>query len=474
MSSSLVQGIPAQVLSLIQEGLIERQFYDGLYPNLAYRAEFEAEKWEGQTGTQILMTRPGLLAPNVTPLVPGEEPQPKNVPYEQWTMQLDQYADAIDTNMVNSAVANSNLFIRNIHQLGLGAGQSINRIARNVMFKTYLSGQTNLLAQAAAGTSSVRVASLNGFTDVLIAGGSQVRPQPVSPAFPLPVTFGANATLEVKSVIAATPDTQTDPFGPGTLTLSAPLTNTQAIRAAAVSAYAPRVVRASGGSSIDAISASDTLSLQQIINAVAILRNARVQPHEDGTFHAHLNPLSQAQVYADPVFQKLNQSLPDGPAYKEGYIGEFSGVSFFMNVESPNLLNSGTLTATSAATGAVAGASAKYGSEIGAEVMNGFGVAIGRVLITGKGAGYERYLDEAAYVTEAGTTGKIGEFDVVNDGMSILTERIRLVIRAPQDRLQQKVGAAWSITTGFACPSDITAPSGPERFKRALILEHAM
>lgn len=472
MTTSLVQGVPSQILSLIQEGLIERQFYDGLYPNLAYRSEFEAEKWEGNTGTEVLMTRPGLLAPNVTPLVPGEEPTPKNVPFEQWTMRLDQYADAIDTNMVNSAVANSNLFIRNIHQLGLGAGQSINRIARNVFFKTYLSGQTNLTAQASSTATSVHVSSLNGFTDVLVPGGSQVRPVSVSSAYPLPCTFGTGSTAEVKNVIAAVPDSASDPYGPGTLTLSAGLTSTQVIRAACVSAYAPRVVRASGGTSIDAISPSDTLTLQQIINAAAVLRNARVQPHDDGTYHAHLPPLAQAQMYADPVFQKLNQSLPDSIAYKEGFIGQLSGVTFFGNVESPNLLNSGTLTATAAATGS--SFSAKYGSEIGAEVVNGFGTTIGRVLITGKGAGYERYLDEAQYVTEAGTNGKIGEFDVVNDGMSILTERIRLVIRAPQDRLQQKVGAAWSITTGFACPSDITAPSGPERFKRALCLEFAM
>ncbi len=468
---SLVIGVPAQVLSLIQEGLIEREFHDGPFPNLAYRAEFQAEKWEGQTGTEVVMSRPGLLAPTVTPLTPGMEPQPKNVPFEQWTMRLDQYADTIDTDMPTSAVANSNLFIRNIHQLGLGAGQSINRIARNVMFKTYLSGQTTLLAAASSGATTVRLASLNGFTDVVIPG-TNVRPQTVSAAYPLPCSFGAGSVLEVKNVIGYVADSATDPFGPGTATLSAGLTNNQAIRASVVSAYAPRVVRASGGTSIDAISPSDTLSIQQIINACALLRQATVQPHDDGTFHAQVSPLSQAQFYADPVFQKLNQSLPDGMAYKEGFVGQLAGVSFFMNTESPGLLNSGALVATAAATGS--SLSGKYGTEIGAEVMNGFGTQIGRVLITGKGAGYERFLDESNYATEAGTTGKIGEFDVVNNGVQILTERIRLVIRAPLDRLQQKVSASWSITTGFSCPSDITAPSGPERFKRAIILEHAM
>lgn len=465
MAQSLVLGVPESVLSLVQEGLIEREFHDGLFPNLAYRAEFAAEKWEGQTGTEVLMTRPGLLAPKTKPLTPGTEPTPQNVPYEQWTIRLDQYADTIDTDMPTSAVAASNLFLRNVHQLGLQAGQSINRIARNVMFKAYLSGQSTMLAAALAGATTIRVASLNGFTDVVMTP-QLVRPMPVSPSTPLPVTIGSGATVEVKNVIGYTADDSTDPYGPGTLVLSAGLTNNQASRASVVSAYAPRVVRASGGSSIDAISGSDTLSIQQIVNAAALLRQALVQPHDDGTYHAHISPLSQAQFYADPVFQRLNQSLPEGMAYKEGFVGQLLGVSFFMNTESPGKLNSGSLITTAS--------SGLYGSELGAEVQNGSGIEIGRVLITGKGAGYERYLDESNYVTEAGTTGKIGEFSVTNNGVSILTERIRLIIRSPLDRLQQKVAASWSITTGFATPSDITAPSGPQRYKRAIVLEHAL
>lgn len=462
---SLVLGVPAQVLDLVQQGLIEREFHDGLFPNLAYRAEFEADKWEGNTGTEVVMTRAGLLGDIVAPNVPGADPTPQNVPFEQWTMKLDQYAGTIDTDMPTSAVANSNLFLRNVHQLGLQAGRSINRIARNTLFKAYLGGSTVLIASASAGATTMRVAALNGFTDVVIPG-STTRPQTVSIAFPLPVTIGSGATQEVKSVIGYTPDNPADPYGPGTLTLSSALANTQSSRAPVVSAYAPIIVRANGGASVDAITASDTLSLQQIINAAAFLRNHNVPPHDDGTYHAHISPLAQAQVFADPVFQRLNQSLPEGMTYKEGFLGQLAGVSFFMNTESPNLLNSGALVATAS--------SGKYATELGAEIQNGAGVQIGRVVITGKGAGYERYLDESAYVTEAGTTGKIGEFTVVNNGVQILTERIRLVIRAPLDRLQQKVSASWSITTGFAMPSDITAPSGPQRYKRAIVLEFAL
>lgn len=468
---SLVLGVPAAVLDLIQQGLIEREFHDGLFPNLAYRAEFEAEKWEGQTGTEVVMTRPGLLGDVVAPNVPGTEPTPQTVPFEQWTMKLDQYSGTIDTDMPTSAVANSNLFLRNVHQLGLQAGRSINRIARNTLFKSYLSGHTVMLAAAAAGASTIRVCSLNGFTDVVIPG-TTVRPQTVSMAYPLAITIGTGATAEVKSCVGFVPDNPADQYGPGTLSLSSALANNQPVRAPVVSAYAPIVVRAGNAASIDGIGAGDTLSLQQIINACAYLRNHNVQPHDDGNFHAHISPLAQAQVFADPVFQRLNQSLPEGMTYKEGFLGTLSGVAFFMNTESPNLLNCGTLVNTVAATGS--SLTGKYAPEIGAEIVNGNGTTIGRVVITGKGSGYERYLDEGQYVTEAGTTGKIGEFSVVNNGATILTERIRLVIRAPLDRLQQKVSASWSITTGFAMPSDITAPSGPQRFKRAIVMEFAL
>lgn len=468
--ANIVVGIPPAVLSLIQEGLIEREFHDSLYPNLAYRAEFDGEVWPGAVGQESVMTRAGLMQPVTDPLAAGEDPQPQTAPFEQWVIRLDQYGSAKDTHLPTSTVAASPIFLRDIKQLGLQAGQSINRVARNVMMKTYLSGQTNTLASYSATATAIRVASLNGFTDVVIPG-TTVRPTSISAALPLPVTIGTGATQETKNAIAFLPDDPKDLFGPGTLTLSAGLANNQPIRAAVVSAYAPRIVRSAAGSSIDAIGAGDTLTLQQIINSAAILRNAGIMQHDDGTYHAHLPPLSEAQLYTDPVFQRLHQSRPEDPEYELGMLGTLAGVKFFRNQEAPNLLNVGTLLATVAASGS--SFTGQYAPQLGAEAVNGNGVAIGRVLITGKGAGYERYLDESAFVTEAGTSGKIGEFDVVNDGVSILTEKIRLVIRAPQDRLQQKVGSAWSITTGFTCPSDITGFSGPERFKRALIMEFA-
>lgn len=457
--------VPPQIQELNQQGAIERAFHDALVPNFAYRAEAMAEEWPANTGQNVLMSRPSLLTPKVKPLQPGTDPTPSTVFYEQWSVTLNQFSDAIDTHMPTAVTANANLFLRNVQQLGIGAGQSINRVARNELFKAYLSGNTVLTHSTLTTDTSIQVAALNGFTDVIVAG-TNVAPRPVSAATPLSITVGVSPTTAVVNVVQAIPNDPNDPFGPGVLVLSGQIGTAFANRSAVISSAATTIIRSGGGATVDAITGSDTLLLQDVINAVAILRRANVLPHEDGYYHAHISPTANAQIFADPVFQRLNTALPEGVMYSQGFVGHISGVMFFMNTESPEAFNSGTRVFTGPT-------NAQYSPEIGAETTNDNGVNIGRTIVTGKGALYERYLDESQYVTEAGTVGKIGEFDVVNNGITILTERIRLVVRAPLDRLGQIVSSAWSLTTSFPVPSDILAPSGPQRYKRSVVVESA-
>lgn len=459
----LVLGIPPAVVKMGQEGLLERAFHDGLFPALQFRQEAVAEEWPANTGTSLFMSRPGLLVPVTRPLAPGVDPLPQALSFEQWEARLERFANSIDTHMPTSAVANANLFLRNIHQLGLNAGQSLNRVPRNALFKAYLSGQTNLIVAGAAADTTIRVAAINGFTDVVNPAGD-VRPSPVSPATPLSITIAGVAGP--RNVIGATPDNPNDPFGPGTLQLSAALGAIVAVRSAVISSAAPLVLRSGGGTSVDAIGAGDVFTLQDAINAVNRLRRNNVPPHEDGYYHAHISTEANSQVFTDPAFQRLNTALPNGAIYQEGFIGTIAGIMFFLNNECPDSLNSGALVAT--------GASSVYAEDIGAEVINATGVRIGRILVTGRGALYERWLNEDAYVSEAGITGKMGEFQVVNAGLNITTERIKLILRAPLNRLQDQVAASWSITTCFPVPTDITSGTGPERYKRAICIEHAM
>lgn len=471
MDNQLIVGMPPAVMDLIQQGALEREFHDSLFPALMYRQEALTEEWDANSGMDIVMTRAGLLPPVVKPTPIGADPIPQDPPAEQWTMSLGQFKGATDINMVTSSVALANLMMRKLQQLGLQAGQSINRVPRNTLFSSYLAGNSLVTAAIAGTETALHVSSLNGFTDVLIPFGDSIRPVPVSPASPLPVSIGST-TVVVKNVIGTVADDPSDPLGPGTVILSSAVgTAFAGPRTPIVSKYAARVSRSSVGNSIDSITAGDALTLQQVINAAGRLREANVPVHDDGFYHFHLSNPGNDQIYADPVFQRLNTALPQGVQYRTGYVGHTNGVLFFVNNESPTTYNSGTLVPTG--TGSGAGQLAQYSPELNSEVVNGAGVPIGFGILTGKGALYERYLDEANYVTEAGLNGKIGEFDVVNGGVSIKTEHIRLILRAPVDRLQQNMSAAWSITTGFACPSDILAPSGPQRFKRAIVLQHA-
>ncbi len=462
--SGLVLGIPSQILNLVQLGLLERAFHDGLFPALLYRGEAQYEPWEGNSGTEILMTRPGLLAPITTPLVAGQDPTPQSAAYEQWVARLARYAGTIDTHIPTSVVSNADQFLRNIQQLGLQAGQSLNRLPRNELHKAYLSGQTVLISAAVSGDTSIRVASCNGFTDVVIRG-STVRPAPVSSSTPLAITIMNGATAINRNVIGCVLDDPSDAYGPGTLLLSASVGASVAARASVLSAYRPKVLRAGGGSSVDALSASDIFTLQDAINATNWLRKNNVLPHEDGYYHGHINTDANGQTFQDPAFQRLNTALPDHTYYQSAFIGTIAGIAFYSNNECPDYLNSGARTAT--------GSNAFYSADIGAETTNESGVNVGRVMITGRGAIYEKGLDESAYVTEAGITGKQGEFSIVNAGVSVSTERVKLNLRSPLNRLQDLIAATWSITTSFPIPSDISA-GGPQRYKRAVVIEHAL
>lgn len=458
-----VLGIPPAIVQLVQTGLLERAFHDGLFPALMFRAEAVAEEWEGQTGVEIFMSRPGLIEVDTTPLTPGADPDVAALTFEQWVARIEPFGRSIDTHMPTAKTANSDLFLRNVHQLGLNAGQTLNRLPRDAMFKAYLSGSTVLTAATSSGDTSIAVASVNGFTDV-INTGTDVRPVPVSSTKPLSITITDGVTPITRSVIGFTLVNPNDAFGPGTLLLSATVGATYAARSSILSSARPTIIRSGGGTSVDALGSADTATLQDFINAVNTLRGFNVRPHPDGYFHVHISPTVNSQLFADPVFQRLNQSLPEHVVYKEGFIGTIAGMLFYMNTEAPDPTNSGARTST--------GTNAFYSKAIGAETTNNGGVDVVRSLVTGSGVLFEKYLDEGQFVTEAGTTGKIGEFSIVNQGLQIMTERIRMVLRAPQDRLQNMVSTSWSYSGCFPVPSDVSS-GGAQRFKRAVVVESA-
>lgn len=456
-----VLGLPPDIVSAIQDRTLERMFHDALYPRLLFRSEAMPETWAANLGERAVFTRTGLIPVSTTPLTPGTDPAPDSYALEQWEVEARQFGKSIDTHMPTSYVALAPLFLRNTTQLGLNAGETLNRLTRNALYRAYLGGNTVTIAAALAGALTLRVASLNGFSERVI----NARPTPVSPANPLPIAI--NVVGEpANTVVGAVPDNPLDPFGPGTITLGAVTTNPIPLRTAVLASTRSRITRVGGALSIDGITGANVLTLQTIIDTVARLRANKIPPQSDGYYHVHVTPEGEAQLFADAQWRQLFQSLPDSAVYRDLAIGQLVGCRFYRNTENPNDGNSGLLIDTSGGAGA-----AREASEIGGEVINQAGVGIRRAIVIGGGAIYEKYLDESKFITEAGVQGKIGEFSVTNNGVQVMTTRIRYIARAPQDRLQQVVSQTWSWSGDFGIPSDgLTGDAS--RYKRAAVIEH--
>lgn len=459
--STIALGIPASIQSLIQQNVLERVFHENLYPRLLFRSEAMPELWPANLGEVKIFTRPGLVTRTTTPLTPGTDPTPQSYNMEQWVAQASQFGNTIDTHMPTSSVSLASLFLRNIQELGKGAGLSLNGLARDALYRAYLAGNTVVSVAALAGAFTIRVASVNGFTEKAFNG----RPQPVSALNPLSVTFG-NAE-PANQVVAAVPDNAAEPFGPGTLQLANALAVGLPLGPPRTGVFAvnkSRITFAGGALTVDGVTGVNTLGLQDIINTVATMRANNVPPTSDGYYHVHVTPEGEAQLYVDQQFRQLFQSLPDSMEYRDLAIGQLIGCRFFRNVENPN---------TQTVSGTVgSGLLALAAPEVGGDVVNATGVALKYAIVVGGGSLYEPYIDESRYISEAGVTGKIGEFSITNGGVQVMTDRIRLSIRSPLDRLQQVVSATWSWSGDFAVPSDELTGS-PARFKRSAVICHA-
>lgn len=455
-------GIPAELSALIQDRTLERVFHDALFPRLLFRSEAVPELWPVNLGERMVFTRAGRIPVGTTPLTPGQDPTPSSYAVEQWEAEARQFGESIDTHMPSSYVSMAPLFLRNTVQLGLNAGETLNRLVRNALFRAYLGGQTNTIVAALAGATVLQVASLNGLSERVVGG----RPAPVSAVNPLPITI--NVVGEpANTVIGAIPLNPADPFGPGTIQLGTATTNAIPVRTAVLASTRSRITRVGGTLSVDGLTSANILTLQTVIDTVARLRADLIPPAPDGFYHVHLTPAGEAQLFADNAFQRLYQSLPDNAVYRDQAIGQLLGCRFYRNTECPNVDNAGLLIDTSGGAGA-----ARESSEVGAEVLNQSGVAIQRAIVVGGGAIYEKYLDEGRFLSEAGVTGKVGEFAITNGGVAVMTERIRFIMRAPLDRAQQVVSQTWTWSGDFPIPSDgLTGTLA--RYKRAAVIEHA-
>lgn len=456
--SNIVQ--TPEVRAVVQEGYLERAFHDALFPAMIYRGDVVASPWPAGVGDTYIASAPGLMEPTGTPLRPGTDPEPMSYAIEQWEAQLNTYAGTIDTNIPTSVQAIVDLLLRNSHQLGLQAAQTLNRLVRNRFYNAAESGWTVANGAGIASTSLV-VKRLNGFTksrNPTLTAGSRVRFSAVSSSNPLAISIAGTT----RNVIGFTPATAGDEIGPGTLLLDA--AHTWADRDYVQAVDRSEVVFVGGGNKVDDLGVTDLPRLQDIRNCVMRLRRNNIPYHPDGSYHAHNGPVSLTALMADTEIQRMLTGRPDNYMYTDFVVGRMLGVVFVDNNEAPTKL---TVSPRDGVTFSSADAFAP-------ELMNNgltTGMEVHRVLFTGFGGIYEYYQDAAQFITEAGMLGKMGEVQVNNNGIEVSSERVKLIMRAPTNRLQDMVATSWRFDGDWPQRTD-AATGTAARYKRQVVLCH--
>lgn len=413
--------LPAAIQAILQNGMLDRTFKDALVPQFLFPQVADSEPWVGGLGDTKTFTRKGLLAPATTP-VTGSDPSASTYTVEQWSVTMDQYANSMDTNMLGSAMALASKFLADSATLGINAGQSINQVARNKLYKAYAGGRT-WCTTAGSSDTSIIVQSTNGFEYNSVNGV----PVAVSGANPLNVTIAGVAN----TVVGVTPGT------PGTLTLGT--ARADVVGDYVVAANAPVSIRATGNSAYD-LSSSNTVTFANFRSAVARLRKMNVPTLPGGYYAAHIDADTEAQLFNDTQFLQALQGRVDSPIYRDLSIGRFGGIDWVRNIEAPTILggSAGTLT-------------------------------VHRPVVLGANALVNAPFDGTAMLLDGTGVEDIPEIRTINAAPGVDVE---MIVRPPQDRLQQVVSTSWAWVGDFGVPSD-SGSGDSALYKRGVVIEHA-
>jgi len=471
MDFSVIQLDPT-IRALVQDNALIREFKDALYPRNLFRGEAAPVLQPGQAGDQFIFTGNGLMAPSTNPLPPGTEPEPVSFDKEQWNMQLQQYANRCpDTSMPTSIVAIANLFTNNVHQLGLNAAQSLNRVVRNRLYNAGMSGWTVANGATASGTS-LPVMRLNGFTTARrpdLTAGSPVQYSAVSSSNPLPISYiGTDGNVHTVNVVNFTSTFEGDVVGPGTLTTDVSLPVGILNRGVIWSNDATYMVRSGGGNGIDSLTSttSNGFTFDLFRAAIGRLEDSNVPKMPDGFYHSHFNSYSKNQLFSSDESQKLLTSLPDYYWFKEFALGDILGTLVFQDTETPR---------SSTVAGGIQNVyngDARKGERFGGEMWNASKLEVQRPIFIGAEAVYEYYADLRGLITEAGLNGEVGDFSqLTNNGVEVNADRVQVYLRAPVNVMGDLVTGIWKTIMDWPCRTD-GATGDTARFKRCVVVEH--
>jgi hypothetical protein len=452
-----IANLPESLQSAIQLGFLKTGFEQSLEPNYVYRTVAAKEDFDIQIGQTQTFTRAGLKPPVVAPLNPQQNTNldngltPKSIPVEQYTMQLNQYGDTIDLNIMTSQVMIAKLGLQYTKTNGQQAASSMDGFAKAALFNGYMGGNTSVTATLGSPNVTINVDDIRGFDFVLSATGAVV---PVSGSNPLPVLVNGDL-YSLTGSAADVVNTSTTRYiydangniiygtggTSGTLTFSSTVLVADAtLGNAVVGVYAPAIFRPNGRATTGDLVTGDILTMDLFISAVSYLESNNVPTMDDGFYHCFLDDKSSKQLFNDEDFKLLYRgaTLRD-PVYKKALIKEGLNIRFFVTTQAPQQLQAGSS-----------------------------GLLIHRPIICGADTLIEGTFAGQEEVLESSMKGN-GHFDIA--------DKVVHIVRPPIDRLQQIVAMSWAWSGGYAVPTDATAnrsvigTASDAYKKRALIIE---
>lgn len=473
-----INNLPNDVQVVIQTNMLERRFWEQLSAQLSYRNAAFRYPVEKRMGETMIYSRAGRITPVMAPMsasgntgldnglsnIPGIGANAPAYPFEQWSVNINQYAYTLDLNTVQDELTVSSIFKQNVDNLAEAAALTLDLLAAKKLFTAYESGNTWVTAGTTAVTTA-HVDNVVGFdtafaTNTITNPGDgntytfpYGQPQSTSTTYPVtatvfPAAGGATRTVTVTGVAVDGSNTSTAQAGKvvtgksGTLTFSA--AQTFAVGDVLVAADAPKVIWPNAKQSRFALTGADTNGVQLIINAVAELRKNRIPTVADGTYVCFIDPTMEAQFFTDQQFQIMTQGEEQSPTFKNGRISRNFGVTFVPVTNAP-----------------------VYGPFTNSA---GNPIYTHRAIIMGRQA-----------LMDCPFNGTFDALRRTQDGNAIIrvVNDIVMVTRDALDRLQQEITQSYYWIGDFGVPTDATItrdviPSATAaRYKRAIVVEVA-
>lgn len=457
MPDGNISALPAAVQAAVQSGFLKGDFVWGLMAQSSWSGLATPQKFPANLGEKMTFTKPGLKQPVTTPKTAASYNSNINngktsstSGLEQYSLGLKLYGDLEELNIVQKNVAIKDLALKTAKTVGIQAGSSRDRLAKNEIVHAHMGGNTRVLSGGTTSTTQAHVDDITGFLEVLVDG--------------VPTAVGGSVTLQaahynssgvkvqdltITAVAADVSNVSTTKFGAEQIGVSGQITfNTAtqpAVGDAIIAETAYPVYRPNGKRSTVALGAGDVSTFNLFMDVVERLRRNNVPTFANGLYLAKIDPTIERQLLNDSQFLFLLQGTGRNEEMRMMHVYELAGVRFEVSTEACN----------------------QFANEAA-----GLNYNISRAIVMGPEAVMEADWDGLdIYSTEGWSTDLHYQ---VRSGPIVLT------LRGPIDASAQVVTYSWDMWTGFAVPTDKLAGSGiistaddKVYRKRAIVIEVA-